>query len=157
VIQIRRATSNDAHSVAVLVDLLFVELGNGKVISTDRVGLAERMLSAVSDVFCFLAHDEDEPIGVMLVNEGLAMYAGGAFGQITELYVKPPHRSEGVAAQLIHAAVDLGTTRGWHRIDVGAPRQPQWSRSLHFYLSVGFVEVGPRLRLDLIYNFPRTR
>lgn len=147
--EIRRATRRDAKAVAELVDLLFVELGAGNVDPCDRSDTAEHVLSAESSVFGFVAHQRDEMVGIILVNEGMAMYAGGAFGQITELYVKPRRRSAGVAARLIHEAITLGKTQGWHRIDVGAPHQPQWARSLNFYLSVGFVEVGPRLRLDL--------
>ncbi|SAL29405.1 Acetyltransferase (GNAT) family protein [Caballeronia udeis] len=147
--EIRRATRKDAKAVGKLVDLLFVELGGGKVDPCDRTDIAEHVLSAERSVFGFVAHQRDEMVGVILVNEGMAMYAGGRFGQITELYVKPEHRSAGVAARLVHEAIALGRTHGWHRMDVGAPHQPQWTRSLHFYLSIGFVEVGPRLRLDL--------
>ena len=77
------------------------------------------------------------------------MYASGAFGQVTEFYVKPKHRSVGIAARLIQEVAAMGRTQRQHRIDVGGSHQPEWSRSLHFDLSLGFVEVGPRLRMDL--------
>ena len=83
--------------------------------------------------------------GVML-NECAAIYANGLFGEITELYVEPANRSCGVAPSLISAAVDLGRRKGWTRLEVGAPDQPRWSRTLAFYLEEGFVEVGPRLK-----------
>jgi hypothetical protein len=54
-----------------------------------------------------------------------------------------------LAAALVREAARFGKERGWKRLDVGAPGQPRWSRTLAFYLSAGFVEVGPRLRLDL--------
>jgi hypothetical protein len=54
-----------------------------------------------------------------------------------------------MAAALVHEATKFGKERGWKRLDVGAPGQPSWARTLAFYLSAGFVEVGPRLRLDL--------
>jgi GNAT superfamily N-acetyltransferase len=148
-IEVRRATAKDAKVVASLVDRLLVELGDGKVGPSDRTEVAASVLSVERGVFCYLAHQREEGVGVILANEGMAMYAGGAFGQITELYVKPGHRSAGVAAWLIREVAAMGRAQGWHRIDVGAPHQPEWSRSLHFYLSLGFVEVGPRLRLDL--------
>jgi hypothetical protein len=50
---------------------------------------------------------------------------------------------------LIGAGAKLGRERGWGRLEVGAPRQPAWERSLNFYLGAGFAEVGPRLRLPL--------
>lgn len=147
-IQIRRATSDDAQAVANLADQLFVELGGGKVSSSDRADLAASVLSVQSSVFCFLAHYQDEPVGLILVHEGVAMFAGGAFGQITELYVKPEHRSKGVAARLVYEATAAGKARGWHRIDVGAPPQPDWHRTVTFYQANEFVEVGPRLKLE---------
>ncbi len=77
------------------------------------------------------------------------MFARGAFGQITELYVRPELRSAGIAARLLEQAVAHARDRGWHRIDVGAPRQPDWAQTVAFYKAHGFVEVGPRLKLAL--------
>jgi GNAT superfamily N-acetyltransferase len=76
----------------------------------------------------------------------MAIYAGGRFGEITELYVSPAHRSKGIAPILITAATSIGRQKGWKRLEVGAPDQPAWSRTLSFYLREGFEEVGPRLR-----------
>ncbi|WP_185735544.1 GNAT family N-acetyltransferase [Burkholderia sp. Bp9090] len=148
-IQIRRATTDDAKVVGNLVDDLFVELGEGKVSSSDRALLAGSVLSITDSVFCFLACLQEDVVGVILVNEGIAMFAGGAFGQITELYVTPVHRSAGVAAELLREVTGLGRARGWCRIDVGAPHQPNWYRTVAFYKLNGFVEVGPRLKLVL--------
>ena len=78
-----------------------------------------------------------------------ALFANWLYGSITELYVVPELRSSGVAKQLIRAAAELGTRRGWSQLEVGAPRQPAWSRSLAFYLNDGFTEIAPRLCLVL--------
>jgi hypothetical protein len=85
-----------------------------------------------------------QPIGVIILSENASIYAGGMFGMITELYVGPAQRSAGVATKLVHAAATLGQKRSWGRIEVGA-----LERSLRSYLSVGFVELGPRLHLLL--------
>lgn len=85
-------------------------------------------------------------MGLLMLNECAAIYAGGRFGEISELYVEPEFRSDGVAAKLIEDAVRLGQGRNWNRLEVGAPDQPVWKRTFDFYLRNGFAEVGPRLR-----------
>ncbi|MFT4064719.1 GNAT family N-acetyltransferase [Paraburkholderia sp.] len=147
--RIRPVAPTDAGSVACLVDELLAELHHGERDTADRMSIAEAVLKQTSRSFGYLALEGDSPVGVLLMTEGIAIYAGGAFGQITELYVRPEYRSGGVAAALVGEAVKFGRERGWKRLDVGAPRQPRWSRTLAFYLSAGFVEVGPRLRVDL--------
>lgn len=94
----------------------------------------------------FLAMSEATPVGLVLLNECAAIYAGGKFGEISELYVLPEYRSQGVAAQLLRAAETYAKEQGWKRLEVGAPAQPDWERTLAFYLREGFEEVGPRLR-----------
>lgn len=147
--RIRLVEPTDARSVARLVEELLVELHNGELEPADRVSVAEAVLAQTDRSFGYLAFEADSPVGVLLMTEGMAIYAGGAFGQITELYVRPEYRSGGLAAALVRAAARFGKERGWKRLDVGAPRQPRWARTLVFYLSAGFIEVGPRLRLDL--------
>lgn len=149
-VAIRRAAARDAASVARLVDALLMELGGGSPSRYDeRVATAERLLTHDDRVFAFLAFERETAIGVMTMAESAAIYADGAFGVITELYVVPEHRSDGIAKMLIDAGVSLGRERSWSRIEVGAPHQPEWARSLSFYLRAGFVEVGPRLKLFL--------
>ncbi|MFM0550374.1 GNAT family N-acetyltransferase [Paraburkholderia sediminicola] len=147
--RIRPVAPTDARSVAHLVDELLVELHHGELEPADRVSIAETVLAQTSRCFGYLALEGDSPVGVLLMTEAMAIYAGGAFGQITELYVRPECRSGGLAAALVREAARFGKERGWKRLDVGAPVQPRWARTLAFYLSAGFVEVGPRLRLDL--------
>jgi GNAT superfamily N-acetyltransferase len=132
-----------------LVDELLAELHNDELEPADRVSIAEAVLNQTSRSFGYLALEDDSPVGVLLMTERMSIYAGGAFGQITELYVRPECRFGGVAAALVREAAKFGKERGWKRLDVGAPDQPRWARALVFYLSAGFVEVGPRLRLDL--------
>jgi GNAT superfamily N-acetyltransferase len=149
-LEIRRADINDAPTVARLVDALLVELTGSSSRYDARVTTAIRLLADRDRIFGFLAVEQDEePVGVVMIAENAAIYAGGPFGVITELYVVPEKRSFGVAKQLIGAAAALGRERSWSRVEVGAPHQPTWARSLNFYLRNGFVEVGPRLQLLL--------
>jgi GNAT superfamily N-acetyltransferase len=84
--------------------------------------------------------------GVLTLFESFAIYAAGAYGIISELYVAPAHRSSGVGRALVEAAVAHGRARGWLRIDVTAPEDPRFERTRRFYEREGFVFTGPKLK-----------
>jgi GNAT superfamily N-acetyltransferase len=149
VIAIRQAGIQDAEIVSSMVTALLRELSGKDERPAIKPELAAELLAMRSRVFGLLAFDDDRPIGVIMVTEAMALFASGIYGIITELYVVPEFRSSGVAKLLIGAAAELGKRQGWKRLEVGAPRQPTWSRSLAFYLNFGFTEIGPRLRLSL--------
>jgi GNAT superfamily N-acetyltransferase len=146
---VRRADKSDAPVVVRLVDALLVELSGSPSRYEERLATAQRLLADRVSIFGFLAIEEQHPVGVIMISESASIYAGGAFGVITELYVLPEKRSAGAAKLLLDATVSLGRERSWSRVEVGAPHQPTWERSLRFYLRNGFVEVGPRLQLLL--------
>jgi hypothetical protein len=54
-------------------------------------------------------------------------------------YAMLEKRSAGVAKLLIDATAALGRKRWWSRVEVDAPHQPTWERSLKFYVGTGFV------------------
>lgn len=148
-IAIRQAGTQDAEIVSSMVTTLLTELSSNDSRAAIRPALAAELLATGSRVFGFLAFDDDRPIGVIMVTEAMALFASGVYGIITELYVVPQHRSTGVAKLLISAASEAGKRQGWRQLEVGAPSQPTWSRSLAFYLNFGFKEIGPRLSLSL--------
>jgi GNAT superfamily N-acetyltransferase len=143
-ILIRRADEVDAAPIARLVDALLSELSGSSSRYDERLASASRLLSLHDRVFGFVAFELQQPVGVIILSENASIYAGGIFGVITELYVVPAQRSAGVATKLVDAAATFGRERSWGRIEVGA-----LERSLKFYLSAGFVELGPRLHLLL--------
>ncbi|MFM0283150.1 GNAT family N-acetyltransferase [Paraburkholderia sediminicola] len=147
--ELRRVTCDDAPAVAALVGALYAELNEGNAVPDYRLESVEQVLRDSERSFAFAAVNDGVPIGILMLAEAVAVFAGGTFGQITELYVAPGYRSRGVASLLVRRAAEFGRERGWKRMDVGAPHQPRWSRSLRFYASEGFIEVGPRLRLEL--------
>lgn len=152
-VMVRQAEIEDAAHVGRLVHRLLSELtppGREPPDSKSITNCARRLIAANERVWALLAVTErDAHVGVLTLNECAAIYAGGAFGEISELYVDPDFRSRGVAPLLIAAAAQHGRERGWSRLEVGAPDLPRWRRTLDFYLKEGFVEVGPRLKLAL--------
>jgi len=145
-ISIRHAQAGDAATVAGFVHALLDELSGGKPPAMDDVIERARAVLSETRVTAVLAVADAEPVGVMTLNECTAIYAGGKFGTISELYVRPEMRSQGIAQQFLDHAHLEARNRGWRRIEVGAPSQPEWHRTLGFYLRNGFEEVGPRLR-----------
>ena len=136
----------DSRLVAGFVAALLKELSDGEHYDPDDLLELTADLLAREEVVGLLAFEGDLPLGLIMLNQCAAIYAGGLFGEITELYVVPDKRSNGVAQKLLLAARDLGRARGWKRLEVGAPNQPQWQRSLQFYQREGFLVTGPRLR-----------
>ncbi len=146
-IEIRKAGPDDIQTVASLAHDLLVELSDGDGPEIEAVTQSTAELLNSGAVSAFIAFKDDQPVGVITLNECAAIYAGGRFGEISELYVHPNDRSLGIAPQLITAAVDHGISCGWKRLEVGAPDQPAWKRTFDFYVRNDFTEVGPRLRL----------
>jgi GNAT superfamily N-acetyltransferase len=98
----------------------------------------------------FLAkNDNGDNIGIVTLVESFAIYAGGNYGVIDEMYVVPEHRSQGVGKLLIKAAKEYGRQKGWFRIDVTAPTEERWQRTVKFYEREGFVFTGPKLKFVL--------
>ena len=150
-ITIRQATADDAVLVGGAVTDLIHELFPEVAAEYPREKLvksASELLAGDSSVWAFIAVDgEGQTASVMTLNECAAISVGGMFGEIYELYVSPEHRSKGVGVELIKVATEFGRSRGWPTLEVGAPDVPRWQRTVDFYLTNGFTEIGPRMEL----------
>ncbi|MCA1360806.1 GNAT family N-acetyltransferase [Bradyrhizobium sp. IC3069] len=147
----REVSVDDATTVSQMVGALLTELGASDVQAELDARLVADLLATKERIHGFLGFVEERAVGIIMVAESISLFARGPYGIITELYVVPDHRSSGVAMSLIEAAVALGTAKGWGQLEVGAPKQPVWSRSPNsaLYLKAGFAEMGPRLKLPL--------
>lgn len=147
------ATPSDGETVGAMVHALLSELFAESIANFDRDKMcrtAETLLASDTGVWRLMAQTGDGAlVGLLMLNECATIYAGGNFGEISEFYVAPSHRSAGVGASLVDAAAEFGRGRGWPEIEVGAPDAPRWQRTVEFYLGRGFKEVGPRLGLQL--------
>ena len=147
-IEIRRAGPQDRQTVLELVERLLTELEDlpKEFAGLDRDRTLFDLANAGDTFIAFLARTSGEPIGVLTVTETFAIYAGGRYGVIDELYVEPAHRSAGIGRLLLEEALAVARERGWRRLDVTAPPGPAWSRTVAFYEANGFVFTGPKLR-----------
>ncbi len=150
--RLERAGIEHAPTVAKMVAALLTELSGGsrQLDGAALLPVAQARLHNRAEFFAWLAIDRgEEPVGVITVSTGVAIYAGGTLGTIQELYVSPAHRSAKVGQLLLAAAIDAGREAGWNRIEVGAPSAARWQRTINFYKANGFTEIGPRLQRRL--------
>jgi GNAT superfamily N-acetyltransferase len=132
-----------------LVELLLVELAEGgdEFTGLDLARTLADLARQGERFVALLARDDaGEPAGVLTLTETFAIFAGGTYGVIDELYVAPGHRSTGLGRRLLDAAAAIGRERGWRRLDVTAPPGDAWRRTVAFYEANGFVFTGPKLR-----------
>lgn len=150
-IKIRKAVPADSASIATLIGALLHEIMQAIGTPAFDFNHAEasaqlRHFIASERCFVFVASDpaSQQDIGCLSLNENHAVYAGGSFGTIMELYVGPAFRGHSVGAMLLDAASAFGTERGWKRLEVATPPLPQFERSLAFYTREGFAVTGGR-------------
>jgi GNAT superfamily N-acetyltransferase len=151
-LRIERAGPGNRNVVLVLVERLLRELEDSpdEFQGIERHRIVRDLELAGERFTAFLALlPSGEAVGVVTLFEAFAVYAGGNYGIIDEMYVAPEHRGAGVGSRLLEAVTQEGRRKGWMRIDVTAPPEKRWDRTLKFYESRGFVFTGPKMRLRL--------
>lgn len=117
----------------------------------DRTGIFETTTKLIGrETFgCYVAFAADKPVGLITIAPCFAIYNGGDFGVITELYVDHTVRSTGIGKLLLDKAYEFARLNGWTKLEVGAPNKTEWPRTIEFYKKNGFEEKGPKLRIKL--------
>jgi len=156
-IRIRRAQPADAPVIAELVGELLQEIMaaiGADVFAFDRAGTESRTKTWLEEqtYAVFLAYEEGSGsvAGFLAMYESRALYAGGPFGTIPELYVRPALRLQGAGTSLVKEAKRYAGSRGWTRLEVTTPPLPQFERTLAFYERHKFsISGGRKLKTDL--------
>lgn len=99
--------------------------------------------------FIALENQTNKALGMITIGQATAIYNGGDFGVITELYVDRNIRSKGVGKMLVLEALEFAKEKNWNKVEVGAPNKHEWPRTIEFYKQNGFEEKGPKLRISL--------
>ncbi|BBM03042.1 N-acetyltransferase [Microbulbifer sp. GL-2] len=151
--RITKATSEHSDEVANLVTKLLQALvGHKRDIDFERlVSVSRKLLSEGDGFHAFLYQVESTSIGVITVSQSAAIYAGGHYGVIEELYVEPEFRSKLIGKALLGKVVSFAREQGWPRLEVSTPEKEHWQRTIDFYRREGFVDnsIGERLKFDL--------
>lgn len=146
--RIRKAKLSDVPTIATMVANLLRELGGISVEAQDSRFVMECLNNESYNVFLAFSND-DACIGILSVSESTAIYAGGRFGTIQELYAFPEKRTLHIGHELIGTVVEYGVKQQWKRIEVGAPSPSNRQRTVDFYIREGFNAIGPRLKMVL--------
>lgn len=146
--KIFEANSQHAKVIIQKIAALIKELG-GKAFfynEAEVLGFIEVSMANGKYIAYLAVDDSGKVVGVITLGESGAVYAGGKFGVIHELYIDPDMRSCGIGRLLIEKAKQKSLSLKWSRLEVGAPAYFEWRRTTAFYLREGFQEVGPRLK-----------
>ncbi len=154
-ITIQPAGAADAEIVAELTGALLEEImaASGTRHFVFDVETAARNFRAFlhgSGYAAHIARRGSAALGLVTLSSTRALYAGGEFGIVTELYVTPECRSQGLGARLLETARDFARQAGWVRLEVTTPPLPEFERALHFYQSHGFEIAGGRKLKSLV-------
>lgn len=147
-IEVIEAETHDSRAVSQCVTKLLLELEPNASDEIKEMGLPEitHDLLRLSKIAALVAKTEGDIVGVLTLHECAAIYAGGVFGEISELYVEPEFRSKGVGKQLLNAAHCKAKELGWTRLEVGTPPVEGGQNTLRFYEKNGYAGTGVRLR-----------
>ena len=152
-IEISRIGSEEKELIFHYVSMLLTELEGeeSEFEGIDKDKIFHDMEAVTERFNAFVAKDNSgKVVGIMTVMESFAIYAGGYYGVIDEMYVDPYCRSQGIGKKLIVALKKFARQKKWQRIDVTAPPEGKWKRTVAFYEREGFIFTGLKLRLKLI-------
>jgi GNAT superfamily N-acetyltransferase len=150
-VKIEPAQEHETAAVLALVQDLLAELGGEghefAGIDCDKLQMDIRRNLGSGRFLALLAKDESgTAIGVLTLSDSFALYAGGEYGVIDEMYVRPDWRGQGVGRALVDEAVAVARERRWFRLDVTGPQDEPDERAVRFYQGLGFEFTGPKLR-----------
>lgn len=147
--EIEKAEPGHAPVVVDLLKRLYLELGEEREsLNFLSTNLIERMLTSGATGI-YLLRQAGQYIGVFTLTESQAIYAGGKYGVLDEMYIVPEQRRQKHGARILEYIGSIAKKNNWSRLDVTAPTEEKWSRTRRFYENNGFVFTGPKYKLKL--------
>ena len=146
---IEKATENECEIILRLLTDLYLELGEEKesisYLSFDFI--KQVLFSNVTEIY--LAKVDTKCVGIFTLTETQAIYAGGKYGVLDEMYITPSYRREKTGQSISKFISVAAQNKKWNRIDVTAPTETKWIRTQQFYHKNGFVFTGQKFKLNL--------
>ncbi|HCN37683.1 MAG TPA: hypothetical protein DIS94_08240 [Bacteroidetes bacterium] len=148
-ITILKISNEEVADIVPLLKELYMELGeeSESIEFLNENLINEILYSGLTDIY--LAKYDNEKVGIFTLTENQAIYAGGKYGSLDEMYVIPEYRNKNIGKLMIDKIKEIGKEKSWERIDVTAPTEKIWERTVHFYKNNGFVFTGPKLKLKI--------
>jgi GNAT superfamily N-acetyltransferase len=143
------ASSSDAPTIAHLEKALLEEIMDvtgQRHFEIDFQGLttlAKKFIDERKSMF-IIAKSGETALGFIALYESHALYAGGSYGTISELFVQKENRSQGIAKLLFNKAREFSTNQGWKYFEVTTPPLPYFEKTIAFYKTLGFEIAGGR-------------
>ncbi len=155
--RVRPARSEDVPGVLTGVSALLSELRGVRDVRLPPGAetLCRDVIAGVSRGAVFVAapaQEEGRVVGLLGLSIQEALHVGGRYALIQELWVHADYRSAGVGAALVEACENYCREGALHMIEVCLPaaRFGGFVRTLKFYEACGFVELGPRMRKEVV-------
>lgn len=149
IIEIESATKNDSEVIVKLLSELYLELGEEKESITFLTGEFIRFTINTEVTKIYLVRQDHQYIGIFTLTESQAIYAGGKYGIIDEMYISPDYRQKKIGEKILKYILQIALKNKWKRVDVTAPTEEKWIRTREFYEKNGFVFTGPKYKFKL--------
>ena len=89
-------------------------------------------------LLAILAKDQNGvAVGMLTLTQTFALYAGGEYGVIDEMYVRPEYRGQDIERQLLDEAVAVATRRKWFHLDITGREGDRAERAARFSRGLG--------------------
>lgn len=120
---------NDAHDLAPLLAAYTQALKRGAPRRPDAFYAEMLLQDRTAEVMG--ARIDGALVGFSIFTDLPDPISGLRCGQVDHLYVHHDHRKKGIAKALIDLLADQAEERGWSRLVLNAPRQPEDGRKLY--------------------------
>lgn len=145
--KIRIATHEDRHVVLRMIDALIEELGGSPLTSKPAEEASVVFLSNQENGIALIAEERQQVIGVCTLTFQNSIRTLGKYAIIQEMFVIPESRQRNHGAAIVERAIREARSRGCAVVELGTP--PNGGRQEKFYESIGFRQVGARLRYSV--------
>jgi len=141
----------DNSEIKKYISLLYSELFEQEAVPSEDVfdNIFSQMEDPSHSHEAYCLKKNNETIAFFTLGESFSIFAHGKYGIINELWVNDKFRSKGVGKAVIQEILKIGSERNWKRIDVSAPPDEKWDRTVNFYKKNGFTFTGRKLKLCL--------
>ena len=146
-IQVKEFESKDLDQVLHLIQQLYVELGeNREKAKCLSARLAQQLTTTYPGILLVMkTFVTNECVTLATLTESRAIFGGGRYGVLDEIYTQRKYRSQHGNVDLKPEIREIAIKKGWGRIDVAAPTDA-WYRTVRFYRNQRFRLTVPKFK-----------